>query len=117
MATAKKFEDLKSEVEANQNVQTVTMEELRDIYGVRRLGVHVCSEISNKLMGVGLGHYPEKLEPDAWQQVRLYKLGTPVGDVMTAAQNPGDEGDKMLRDLAEGDAREIVRQVRALVCE
>lgn len=116
MSKSKEFQDLKQEVEANQNVLTVTMAQLRDIYGVRRLGVHVCDEISNKLKGVGLGHYPEELIPDAWENVRVYKLGTPVGDVMTAAQSTGPEGDKILRDLAEGDARELVRQVQAIVC-
>lgn len=118
MATSKKgFDALKEEVEGNENVKTVTMARLRDIYGVRRLGDNVCAEISNKLQGVGLGHYPEDLVPDASEQVRVYKLGTPVGDVMTAAQNPGPEGDKTLRDLAEGDATEIVRQVKAIVCD
>lgn len=117
MANVANFEELKAKVEANQNVLSTTMEELRDIYGVRRLGVHVCAEISGKLQGVGLGHYPEELIPDAWEAVRLYKLGTPLGDMMTAAKNPGEDGDNTLRELAGGDARETLSQVKALVCD
>jgi hypothetical protein len=109
------FDELKREVEANQNVLTVKMEQLRDVYGVKRLGVHVCTEISGKLHGVGLGHSPG-LEPDAWQDVRLFKFGTPVGDVMTAAAHPGPEGDQTLRALAENDAQEVLRQIQAIVC-
>jgi hypothetical protein len=56
-------------------------------------------------------------ETDSWQQVRLYKLGTPVGDILNAANNPGYEGDDTLRDLAAGDAIERLRQIRALVCD
>jgi hypothetical protein len=110
------FEELKETVEAAENVKTVSMANLRDIYGVKRLGIHVCEEISNKLAGMGLGHSPE-LEPDAWQHVRVYKLGTPVGDVLNAADRPGDEGDKMLRKVVQDNASEVLREIRALVCE
>ena len=34
------FEELKAAVEANQNVLSLKMETLRDIFGVRRLGIH-----------------------------------------------------------------------------
>jgi hypothetical protein len=110
------FEEIKANVEAQQDVLTVRMSDLRDAYGVRRLGVHVCQEISNKLRGVGLGHFPE-LQPDAWQSVRLHKLGTPMSDLLNAANHAGEDGDKVLRELAEGDARAVVREIRALVCE
>ena len=110
------WDELKEKVEQNENVLTVSTAELRDIYGVKRMGVHVAHEIEAKLAGVGLGVTPE-IEADAWQQVRLFKLGTPVGDILNAANNPGDEGDRTLRDLAEGDASERLRQIKALVCD
>jgi hypothetical protein len=110
------WDELKKKVEQNQNVLTVTTAELRDIYKVKRMGIHVATEIEAKLAGVGLGNTPE-LEPDSWQEVRLFKLGTPVGDILVAANNPGVEGDKTLRELAEGDASERLRQIRALVCD
>jgi hypothetical protein len=110
------FDDLKQKVEQNQNVLSVSTAELRDIYGVKRMGIHVAAEIEAKLAGVGLGVTPE-IEPDSWQNVRVYKLGTPVGDILNAANNAGEEGDKTLRELAEGDASERLRQIKALVCD
>jgi len=112
----KSFDELKSKVEANQNVLSVKMELLRDIFGVRRLGIHVCTEISRKLAGVGLGHYPD-LEPDAWQDVRVYKLGTPLAELLCAANEPGQEQDMVLRKVAQNDAAEVLDQINALVCE
>ena len=110
------FKELHEEVEKHQNVLTVTMAQLRDIYGTKRLGVHVCEEISRKLSGAGLGHVQE-LEPDAWQKVRIYKLGTPVGRMLDAAYHPGEEGDAVLREIAESDANERLDQVKAIVCD
>jgi hypothetical protein len=110
------WDGIKAKVEQRENVLTVTTAELRDIYGVKRMGIHVAGEIEAKLKGVGLGVTPQ-IEADSWQQVRLFKLGTPVGDILTAANNPGEEGDKVLRELAEGDASERLRQIKVLVCD
>ncbi|MEA2442087.1 MAG: hypothetical protein QOH76_3511 [Thermoleophilaceae bacterium] len=110
------WNELKTKVEQHENVLTVSTAELRDVYGVKRMGIHVAGEIQAKLAGVGLGVTPE-IEADSWQQVRLFKLGTPVGDILTAADNPGEEGDKKLRELAEGDAGERLRRIKALVCD
>ncbi|MFY9265732.1 MAG: hypothetical protein WAO61_09955 [Solirubrobacterales bacterium] len=93
------------------------MERLRDTLGVKRLGIHVCKEISDKLAGVGLGHSPKDLEPDSWQEVRLFTLGTPVAGVINASLKPGSDGDDVLRESAESEANEILRSVRALVCD
>jgi hypothetical protein len=110
------FEELKAAVEANQNVLSVKMEALRDIFGVKRLGIHVCTEITRKLSGVGLGTFPEELEPDAWMDVRVFKLGTPMGELLTAANRPGENEDQVLRTAAENDASETIEQIKALVC-
>lgn len=111
------FEDLKNEVVANQNVLTLKMERLRDTLKVKRLGVHVCDEISKKLAGVGLGHSPKDLKPDAWEEVRLFTLGTPVATLINAALHPGSGGDAVLRQSAETDVNEVLGQIRALVCD
>lgn len=110
------FEELKRQVEANQNVLTVKLELLRDILGVRRLGIHVVAEITRKLSGVGLGHFPSELDADAWQDVRVFKLGTPVAELITAATSPGETEDQVLRTAAENDATETIDQIKALVC-
>jgi len=109
------FDEIRERVTANNDVLTLRMEELRDAFGVRRLGPHVCDEISQKLKGVGLGHTPE-LEPDGWLNVRLYRLGTPVAAVIAAVENPGADGDNRLRELGTNEPAQVIDQIRALVC-
>lgn len=108
--------ELKSQVEANQNVLSVKMEVLRDMVEAKRLGVHVCDEISRTLHREGLGHFPAELEADAWSEARIYRLGSPVAELITATSNPGDKGDAVLRELAGGSAAETVERIKALVC-
>lgn len=109
------FDDIRSRVEANQNVITMRMEELRDAIGARRLGVHVCEDISKRLASVGLGHTP-RLEPDGWQEVRVFKLGTPMGDLIAAATQPGEANDGILRAKVDSEASATLEQIRLLVC-
>jgi hypothetical protein len=109
------YDELKERVEANNNVLSVRMEELREIEGVRRLGVHVCDRIAEKLSSVGLGHMPN-LVPDGWQEVRLFRLGTPVADLIGAVRTPGADNDNRLREFSGGEAVDLVEKIRALVC-
>ncbi len=110
------FNDVRQDVDASDGVKTVRMAQLRDALGWQRLSDYGCEQIHSKLAGVGLGHYPE-LEADASQAVRLYVFGSPIGDLVGAATTLGDEGDKRLRKLAESDAEETLRQVRAVLCD
>jgi hypothetical protein len=108
--------ELKSQVEANQNVLSVRMEVLRDMVNAKRLGVHVCDEISRTLAHEGLGHFPSELETDGWAEARIYRLGTPVAELISATSRPGETGDAILREQAESSATETLDRIRALVC-
>ena len=81
---------IKGAVEKNGNVQTVTMEQLRDANGAAKLGVHVRDAISSTA-GLGLGHIPQVLPTNQHELVRLYKKGTPVGDWISAVLTPGGQ--------------------------
>ena len=48
--------------------------------------------------------------------VRVFKLGTPMGELLTAANRPGEQEDQVLRAAAENDASETIEQIKALVC-
>ena len=84
------WDSIKSNVESNGNVQTVTMEELRDVQGVSKLGKHVLKSISSRLAGMGLGHIPQALPKSQHHPVRLYKRGTAVGDLIETVLTPGE---------------------------
>ncbi|MGM8929962.1 hypothetical protein [Salinicola halophyticus] len=114
------WEEIKGRVEEQGNVCTVAMEELREAYGASRLGVHVISDISRALAGVGLGHVPEDLPNYQHEQVRLYKKGTKVGEFIDTVLSPGEQNDKKLTeqfDDQQTDYAEIVRKVRDLVAD
>lgn len=66
---------------------------------------------------MGLGHYPAEL-PD-WQehQVRIYRLGSPIADLIEAALSPGSEGDIVIREASSGDAQKTLSEIRELVCQ
>jgi hypothetical protein len=92
------WDDIKTDVEKNGNVLTVTMEQLRDAYGAGKLGIHVRDKISSTLAGLGLGHVPVVLPTCQHELVRLYKKGTPVGDLIETVLTPGGQNDARLRE-------------------
>jgi hypothetical protein len=112
-----KLEDIKTAVEAEQGTLTISMEGLRKAYGAGRLGEHVRDNISKALLGFGLSHVPETLPTYQEQPVRIYKLGTPVADLIDAALHPSQAHDEELREASHGETAGILSKIRELVCE
>jgi hypothetical protein len=116
----KDWASIKQEVENNGNVLTVDMETLRNAHGAAKLGVHVRTEISNALAGIGLGHVPQELPGYQHELVRLYKKGTPVGELIEIVLSPGPQHDTKLREQFSGkavDYANIIAKIRELVAE
>jgi hypothetical protein len=108
---------LRAELEDSGGLIAVPMERLRDeLAGTKKLGVHVKLQITNKLDGMGIGYFPLELPDYQDQQVRLYSRGSPIAEIIEAVLHPSDEGDKCLREASTGEAQELLRQIRALVC-
>ena len=110
----------KQQVEANGDVLTVTMEELRNVHGAGKLGRNVCGEISKELVGMGIGHIPEPLPSNQTDLVRLYKRGTQAGGLIEAVLRPGAGNDNLVRTAARtgGTSSDtILAQIRDLVAE
>lgn len=114
------WDEIKSDVEKNGNIKTVTMEHLRDAQGAAKLGVNVRAEISRSLAGIGLGHVPTELPGYQDELVRLYKNGTPIGDFIRMVLEPGQQNDtKLTQQLGtQGvDYASIISKIRDLVAE
>ena len=112
--------EIKERVEKNGNVVTITMEELRGAQGAAKLGVHVRAEISSSLAGIGLGHVPQELPNYQHEIVRLYKKGTPVGDMIDTVLTPGQQNDgKLSMQFGDGkvDYAAVLEKIRELVGE
>src|SRR5436309_13278625 len=103
--------DIRAAVEAAGGVLTLRAGDLRDAYGGGRLSSGVRAGISRDLLGLGLGHYPQEL-PD-WQDnpVRVYKLGSPIADLIDAVLEPSVGHDDELRQAVRGDAADIVQRI------
>ena len=110
------FDELSDLVDQNGGVHTTHMGALRDAKGYGKLGVHVVRAISQDLAGYGLGHFPTELEPYQEQQVRVYRLGSPIAELIDAVINPSATHDEELRAAAGGDDARILRQIRNLIC-
>lgn len=114
------WDDLKQQVEANGDLTTVTMENLREAAGAGKLGIHVRAQISKTLAGMGLGHVPQDLPQYQHEQVRLYKRGTAVGDLIETVLAPGELNDRKLVEQIDNDGVDraaIIPQIRELVEE
>lgn len=94
---------------------TVSVGSLRDTHGAGRLGVHVRANIHNELAGRGIGHFPAEIPDNQDQPVRVYKKGTPAGELIDAVLRPGNGQDKKIRDAVQSDAQRILEKIRELV--
>src|SRR6266511_1860864 len=110
------LDELKEAVVATSNVLTVKMEELRNAYGALRAGVNVRKDIAKKLAGSGLGHFPNELPAYQHEPVRLFTLGSPIHDLINSVLDPNEGSDEVLRSAVQGEAADVLAQVRALVC-
>ena len=114
------WSEIKEAVEKSGNVTTFTMEQLREAHGSGRLGVHVRAEISRALAGIGLGHVPQDLPSYQHEFVRVYKNGTPIGDLITTVLTPGQQNDETLslQFATEGpNYADIIQKIKELVAE
>ncbi len=114
------WDEIKQKVEKSGNVVTLTMEELRDAHGAAKLGVNVREEISSTLAGMGLGHVPEELPSYQNEQVRVYKNGTPVGDLIATVLVPGAQNDsKLVNQFTQKgiDYAAVVQKIKELVAD
>lgn len=109
--------EISKAVDNNDGVLSLYMYSLRDAAKKGRLGVHVLRGISENLSGLGLGHHPEELPNNQNEMVRLYRLGSPIAEVLEAALYPGEDEDEVLRERTTRMEVELLKQVRELVCE
>ncbi len=111
------MEEVGRAVDENGGVLSLHMYSLRNAYGKGKLGKLVLIGISDKLKGLGLGHYPRELPNNQNIMIRLYRFGNPVAEIIEAALDPSEESDELLRRRSEGTEAELLKQVRELVCE
>jgi hypothetical protein len=123
MADFETMEELKEQASEGQ-IEVVTLQQLREALGYKKLGPRVLSDVSQKLAGQGLGYFPRYVIDDndlprAWEEVRIYLKDSPVGKVIQAVLDPTETGDQYLLEASGSDnsAAEILDRIRALLGE
>jgi hypothetical protein len=111
------YDDLKSLLSENQDVITLEVGKLRDLYGADRLGILVRENISRQLASKGIGHYPPHLPDRQNELVRLYVLGSPVDELIKAVRTVGPTHDTLLRNLVAGNGNRILDRIKELLTE
>ena len=111
------YDDLRKKVEANDGLLQIWMEDLRELHDAGRLGKLVRQGIHEKLAEHGLGHLPAELPAYQEEEVRIYRLGTPLAQMINAVLHPSAAGDQQLRRSAADPSEDILRRIRELVCD
>ncbi|MFC7403169.1 hypothetical protein [Citricoccus sp. GCM10030269] len=122
MTDYENIEQLGQEVRAD-GIVPVTLQNLREMLGYKKLGVRVLAEIAQSLQADGFGYFPlETLEnneqPRQGEEVRIFELSSPVGKVVTAVQKPSVKNDTFLKEISDSkgsEAASILDQIRTLI--
>ncbi|MFL0579432.1 hypothetical protein [Dietzia sp. 179-F 9C3 NHS] len=96
-------------------ITVIEMRELRDIFGATRLGAAVTEGIAKDLAGYGIGHLPDPLPLYQDEEVRLFRRGTRLADLIEAVTEPSGGGDELLAAYANNSDGQIVEALRALL--
>jgi hypothetical protein len=94
------YSPITTAVAKSGGVKTFEMVELLTAHGAGKLGRIVRKEISADLARMGYGHVPADLPNRKVKLVRVFKYGTPVGNVILAATLPAVEHDETLKSIA-----------------
>lgn len=121
MAKFEKIEQV-AEVAHDQGLVVVSLLDLREALGYKKLGVRVLDDIVQALRGQGLGYFPrEVLEdneaPRQWDEVRVFDISSNLGKVVKAIQEPSEKTDRFLLEISEDrdDAAAILDRIRTLL--
>lgn len=98
-------------------IATLEAWQVRDAYGVQRLGSEVRRNITQALKGHGIAHLPAQFPDRAHTKVRIYKMNSAAAGLIEAVLTVGENEDQRLREAAGGSAEEILGRIRELVCE
>jgi hypothetical protein len=112
------YDEIKALVDEGKGVTTVYAAWLRDAEGAGRLTEGINAKISRSLASRGLGHVPFKaseLPTAQWSEVRVFDKTSPLGTVILAAHEVGEDADQRLREAVDSGAAGLLEQVRTLL--
>lgn len=109
------MEKLRTEVVENGGLKSISMENLRNRCGARKLGIHVVAQIGKALRNVGLRFYPDPLPRYQERNVRVYDANSEAARLIDAFQSPSEAHDEILLSALGSEPSQIIEQIRDLV--
>jgi hypothetical protein len=94
------FEELAEAVQENGGLVECVMYQLRDTAGWDRLTNRMLVDIEDQLSQKALGYFPWPMPQGRRDEVRIYKRGTKVGNIVEAVLKPADHKDDLLREVS-----------------
>ena len=112
----KAFDEIRQRVESNGDIILMSMEELRNAIGARKLGIWILKDIDKQLRARGLLYLPDTLPNYQHEFVMLYRQGSRVETIIRAVHSVSQESVDTLRDAAESESSQVLEQIRRLLC-
>lgn len=102
------FDDLADLVQ-DEGLAVVQMYVLRDAAQWSRLRAGTLAVIEDELRKRALWVYPA-LSENRHDEVRVYKVGTQLGNLVEAVTHPSEQGDNLLQEAATNSGQELIRR-------
>lgn len=115
-----RYNALKAEIIGSGGFVLRSMGQLRDVHGAGKLGAVVVENIAEKLIAVGLSHFPEDLPTTQAESVFVYQIGMPPARLFDALKAMDDESSAVINSFinpGESKDTETVKKIRELVCD
>ena len=107
------IEDICNNVKNKGGIMTVSMGDLRDAYGVAKLGIHVLNSIEEELSKRAI-KIRGKLTLSQWDYVRLYHSDSEFNKLVEAYENLTEDSDNYLRKLTNKNEEECTKLKRKI---
>ncbi|WP_280181182.1 hypothetical protein [Nocardia farcinica] len=112
--------DIRADAEANEGLITVSLLDLREALGYKKLGPRVLATIAQELEGHGLGYFPKSLlddndTPRSHEEVRVFVKNTQLGIIIDSVLSPHEVGDDRLREVGRDKNAEMIAEIRRLL--
>ena len=119
MAKFDTYEELAALVDKSGSVLAVTMGQLRVVHQAGKLGVTVVANIHDRLESLGLGHAPSDLPRDQSAWSLIFRKGSAVARLISAAHYIDEKSATTLREFASKDSRasETLEKIKELVSD
>lgn len=115
------FSKLAAEIDASGGIAALEMRRLRDAHLDGKLGVNSVVLIANHLNKAGIGVLSpsvgtnRSLPRDQHAEVIVFTEKSKVGEIVEAVRHPSRSGIRVLKQVADTNARETIDQIRDLV--